>query len=69
MDPKNCKHKWIQVTKRSMYGVVYQDKCKYCGSIGVLSEKPDENGFHHIVPHQPFAEVIDLNQHREKERR
>jgi hypothetical protein len=65
MDPKNCKHKWIQVPKHSMYGVVHQDECEHCGSIGVLSEKPDENGFYQIIP-QPFAEVIDLNEYREK---
>jgi hypothetical protein len=65
MDPKNCKHKWIQVAKHSMYGVLYQDECEHCGAIGVLSREPDEKGFYQILP-KPVSEVIYLNQPAKK---
>lgn len=64
MDQKNCKHKWIQVPKHSSFGVVFQDECAHCGSIGVLADEPDEYGFYPIVA-LPFAEVVDLNKFRQ----
>lgn len=65
MKKETCKHKWTQVFKHSRYGVVYQDVCGICGCIGVISNVPDEHGVYQIVP-KNLAEVIDLNQYRQK---
>lgn len=56
---KTCNHQWQPIAKISEYGTVFQDECSECGCIGVLADKPDENGIWHIVA-QPMAEVIDF---------
>ena len=56
---KTCPHNFQPVAKFSEFGLVHQDECTECGCIGVLADKPDENGFYQIVA-QPMAEVIDF---------
>lgn len=56
---RTCEHKWESVAKYSEFGTVFQDECAHCGCIGVLADKPDENGFIQIVA-QPMADVIDF---------
>lgn len=67
---KTCQHNWVAVSKYSMFGLVHQDECTECGCIGVLADKPDENGLYQIIA-QPMAEVIslcDYRRRREEER-
>ena len=56
---KTCNHIFAPVEKISDFGVVYQDECTECGCIGVLADKPNEQGLYQIVA-QPMAEVIDF---------
>jgi hypothetical protein len=62
---KTCKHEWKAVAKYSSFGVVYQDECVNCESIGVLADKADENGMVHIVA-QPQADVIDFSDFKKR---
>lgn len=65
MDWKNCDHKWDSVPKHSAFGLVHQDECTKCGSIGVLSKVPNEQGFFQIVA-QPWATIISLDEYRKR---
>ncbi len=56
---KTCNHTFAPVEKVSGFGTVFQDECTECGCIGVLADKPDEQGLYRIVA-QPMAEVIDF---------
>ena len=60
---KTCKHEFEPVPRHSEFGVVYEDECIHCGSIGVLSDVPDENGMFYLVA-QPQAEIFDLDAYR-----
>ena len=62
---KTCQHNWVSVPVVSMYGTVHQDECTECGCLGVLADKPDENGFYQIVA-QPMAEVIDFMAYKKR---
>lgn len=62
---KDCKHEWQAQKVENHWGWVMEDVCAHCGSIGVLSEKPDENGFYQIVA-KPWAKIFDLNAYRKR---
>jgi hypothetical protein len=65
MDWKTCKHEWEAVPKHSGFGIVHQDECLHCGSIGILAEMPNERGFYEIIA-QPWGEVIYLDEYRKR---
>lgn len=62
---KTCNHQFVPVEVNSMFGTVFQDECTECGCIGVLADKPNEEGFYPIVA-QPMAEVIDLMEYKRR---
>lgn len=43
---KTCNHIFATVAKVSDFGVIYQDECTECGCIGVLADKPNEQGLY-----------------------
>lgn len=64
-DWKTCTHRWKPKAKVSGFGVVFQDECTKCGSIGVMADKPDDHGYYAIVP-QPWATIIDFNEFKKR---
>lgn len=65
MNWKTCKHNWQAVAKHSEFGTVFQDECTNCGCVGILADKPNEQGIWEIVA-QPMAEVIDFQAFKQR---
>lgn len=60
-----CKHEWEAQRVENNFGWVTEDVCIHCGSIGIVSEKPDESGFYQIVA-KPWAKIYNLDEYRKR---